>query len=78
MSHELFTDLSVEQQAIVAGGVGVLDFSTAYSKFFSQTEVIGPVGSTSGLGGSSIVAGGVQKTTIEAIQTGTYFKALVG
>ncbi|MBH8562906.1 CTB family bacteriocin [Nostoc sp. CENA67] len=77
MLHELFTDLSAEQQEVVAGGLSTLDFSTLYAKAFQQTETISPVGSSSGLGGSSLLAGGVLKTIQEAIQTASSFKAVV-
>ncbi|QSJ14330.1 CTB family bacteriocin [Nostoc sp. UHCC 0702] len=77
MLHELFIDLSAEQQEVVAGGVATLDFSTLYAKAFQQTETISPVGSSSGLGGSILFAGGVQKTIQEAIQTASSFNAIV-
>ncbi|BAZ50658.1 hypothetical protein NIES4103_32750 [Nostoc sp. NIES-4103] len=77
MLHELFTDLSAEQQEVVAGGLSTLDFSTLYAKTFQQSETISPVGSTSGLGGSSLFAGGVQKIMQEAIQTASSFSAVV-
>ncbi|MEH2338099.1 CTB family bacteriocin [Nostoc sp.] len=77
MSHELFTDLSAEQQEVVAGGAAVINFSTLYSSLFSQTENILPVGSASGVGGSNILAGGVQKTILSTIQTSSSFLAAV-
>ncbi|MEH2338098.1 CTB family bacteriocin [Nostoc sp.] len=77
MSHELFTDLSAEQQEVVAGGLALIDFSTVYSSLFHQTESIAPVGSMSGPGGSVISAGGVQKTIRQTIETGSFFTALV-
>ncbi|MEH2445756.1 MAG: CTB family bacteriocin [Nostoc sp.] len=77
MSHELFSDLSAEQQEVVAGGAAVINFSTLYSSLFQQTESIGPVASMSGPGGSNILAGGVQKTTLSTIFTGTSYLAAV-
>ncbi|MEH1888289.1 MAG: CTB family bacteriocin [Nostoc sp.] len=77
MSHELFSDLSAEQQEVVAGGAAVIDFSTVYSSLFHQTENILPVGSASGVGGSILGAGGVQKTIRQSIETGSSFLAAV-
>ncbi|MEH2301171.1 MAG: CTB family bacteriocin [Nostoc sp.] len=77
MSHELFSDLSAEQQEVVAGGAAVIDFSTVYSSLFHQTETISPVLSASGVGGSNILAGGVQKTIMSSILTGTSYFAAV-
>ncbi|MEH2467436.1 CTB family bacteriocin [Nostoc sp.] len=77
MSHELFSDLSAEQQEVVAGGAAVIDFSTLYSSLFHQTESIGQVAGASGPGGSILGSGGVQKTTLSTILTGTSFLAAV-
>ena len=74
MSHELFTDLSIEQQEIVAGGAAVFE-DTFYSLLKLKTANISPVYSQSGPGGSSVSGGGVQTLNLVLIKSGTSFKA---
>ncbi|MEI1375454.1 CTB family bacteriocin [Nostoc sp. UHCC 0926] len=76
MSHELFTDLSTEQQESVAGGAAVFE-DTFYSLLKLKTATISPVYSMSGPGGSSVSGGGVQTLSLNLIKSGTSFKALV-
>ncbi|MEH2142337.1 CTB family bacteriocin [Nostoc sp.] len=77
MSHELFTDLSAEQQEVVAGGLAAISFDTQYLNLSTKSVTIFPVGSMSGLGGSNILAGGLQKTNLDIIQSSSSFKAIV-
>ncbi len=61
MSNELFTDLSVEQQEVVAGGVDVAQFTTYASLLNVSTtsiKAVGPVASASGSGGSAVLSTG--------------------
>lgn len=78
MSHNLFIDVTEEQQEIVAGGVEGINLSTLYNHLYQLSETIGPVVASSGPGGSTIVSGGVQKTIQEILQTSSLFSGLVG
>ena len=74
MSHNLFIDVTEEQQEIVAGGAAVFE-DTYYSLLKLKTATISPVYSKSGPGGSSVSGGGVQTLNLELIKSGTSFKA---
>ncbi|MBH8562907.1 CTB family bacteriocin [Nostoc sp. CENA67] len=78
MSHNLFIDVTEEQQEIVAGGVEGITLSTLYNHLYQLSETIGPVAASSGPSGSTIVSGGIQKTIQEVLQTSSIFSALVG
>ncbi|MBD2298261.1 hypothetical protein H6G80_09035 [Nostoc sp. FACHB-87] len=77
MNYELFIDVNEEQQAIVSGGAEALNLSTFYKHFLQVTETIGPVAASSGPGGSTIIAGGIQKTFLETLETASSFLGLV-
>lgn len=56
MSNELFTDLSVEQQEVVAGGLDVGFSTTDYFNKISALQAVsqsGPGGSTAGVQGAT-------------------------
>ena len=74
MSHNLFIDVTEEQQEIVAGGAALIE-DTYYSLLKLKTVNISPVYSKSGPGGSSVSGGGVQTLNLELIKSGTSFKA---
>ncbi|WP_375470000.1 CTB family bacteriocin [uncultured Nostoc sp.] len=74
MSHNLFIDVTEEQQEIVAGGAAVFE-DTSYSLLKLKTANISPVYSKSGPGGSSISGGGVQTLSLVLIKSDTSFKA---
>ncbi|MEH2142339.1 CTB family bacteriocin [Nostoc sp.] len=75
MSHELFTDLSAEQQEVVAGGAEVINLGTLYNKFSLLSVAIGPVAASSGPNGSSVISTGVSKTSVDVLQTLSTFLA---
>lgn len=67
MSHELFINVTEEQQEIVAGGASLTTL-TAFEAFFETISTIGPSVSTSGPGGSTAISGGVS-TSLESLIT---------
>jgi hypothetical protein len=77
MAHELFIDVTAEQQEVVAGGVSSLLFATMYASLLQQSEVILPASGTSGASASSLLAGGIQKSMLATVQTGTMYTAVV-
>jgi hypothetical protein len=78
MSHELFIDVTAEQQEIVAGGASLLDFETYFKSFSKSVETIGGVAGVSNGSASVIGASGVSKLVETFTLSGNTFTALVG
>ncbi|MEH2142340.1 CTB family bacteriocin [Nostoc sp.] len=75
MSHNLFIDVTEEQQESVAGGVEFLNLETLYTHVSTLSQTIGPVAATSGPNGSSVGSLGVSTTSLDVLQTLSKFMA---
>ena len=78
MSNALFTDLSIEQQEIVAGGIQAVDFSNG-SFFAGNTSIKlteasfgSAVASTPNGSGSTVVGGYKQISQEQSVLTGAF------
>jgi hypothetical protein len=78
MSHELFIDVTAEQQEIVAGGASLLDLETFFKSYSKTIETIGPVAATSGPSGSTVASAGIGKLIETFTESGNFFTAIVG
>lgn len=77
MSHELFINVTEEQQEIVAGGATNITIATAYQLLTSLTETVGPVTASSTPLGSSVLSAGAQKIFNTVLNTASTFQGTV-